>query len=155
MSESNRKLVIMQLAWFIHPALGYWHINIARDRGRCPLYCAHCTGVLYRVMCRQCRHHRHCTAHCTHSTGVHSPVPPFSWRWSGGAGWSPEQTGKHETINIELVRVERTAGLVQCRGGQTFFNLKMQAFDEVCEWLGSGFIICRSFGVTFIASGVT
>ena len=24
-------------------------------------YCAHCTCVLYHVMCRQCRHHRHCT----------------------------------------------------------------------------------------------
>ena len=31
--------------------------------GRCywTLYCAHCTCVLYHVMCRQCRHHRHCT----------------------------------------------------------------------------------------------
>ena len=44
---------------------------------------------------------------------------------------------------------ERTAGLlVQCRGGSA------KVFDEVGEWLDYGFIIYRSFGVTFIASGV-
>ena len=122
MEMSNWKLVIIQLAWSIHPVLLYLHINIDGGiGGRCywTLYCAHCTCVLYHVMCRQCRHYRQCTLplytqyrctlpRCRHS---HDDGP---LALAGAGLQSRQENMKQLTLNLWVGR-ERTAGLlVQC-----------------------------------------
>ena len=131
MRMSNWKLVIIQLAWSIHPVLLYLHINIVGDRGQMLLDPVLCSLYMCTVPCNVppvSPPPPLYTATVPTVQVYSAPVPPFSWRWSPGAGWgwSPEQTGKHETINIELVSRERenswVTGAVQCRGSWTILS---------------------------------